>query len=129
MSVVFWKSYSTQKCIWPTFSLGSELSIYISIIDALRFCWRECRRRVCGHVTVPMEFNGNEKKKEKENDRIDQKWTDVSIDATINHILLSLVVVISTIFFSVSLLCVHDKLMNTYTKHKDNEHQTLRQHQ
>lgn len=38
IKVLFWKSYSTQKCICPTFSLGSELSMYMmSIIDVLRF--------------------------------------------------------------------------------------------
>lgn len=38
MRFVFWKSYSIEKCIWPTFSLGSELSMYMSTIDTLRFC-------------------------------------------------------------------------------------------
>lgn len=38
ISVVFWKSYSNEKWICPTFSLGSELSMYMSTIDTLRFC-------------------------------------------------------------------------------------------
>lgn len=37
INVLFWKSYSTQKWIWPTFSVGSALSMYMSIIDVLRF--------------------------------------------------------------------------------------------
>lgn len=38
MSVVFWKSYSNEKWICPTFSVASELSMYMSTIDTLRFC-------------------------------------------------------------------------------------------
>lgn len=38
MSVVAWKSYSNEKCICPTFSEGSELSMYISTNDIERFC-------------------------------------------------------------------------------------------
>lgn len=38
MSVVFWKSYSNEKWICPTFSVGSEPSMYMSTIDTLRFC-------------------------------------------------------------------------------------------
>lgn len=88
MSVVFWKSYSTQKCIWPTFSLGSELSIYISIIDALRFCWCVCAW-LCDDLNGQIWKRNGEKEREKkeENDRFDQRWTDVSMEATINHIL------------------------------------------
>lgn len=52
ISVVFWKSYSNEKWICPTFSLGSELSMYMSTIDTLRFwnwtkgknkCLNKCR--------------------------------------------------------------------------------------
>ena len=38
MRVVFWKSYSRLKWIWPTFSVGSELSMYMSTSDMERFC-------------------------------------------------------------------------------------------
>ena len=38
MRVVFWKSYSRLKWIWPTFSVGSELSMYMSTRDMERFC-------------------------------------------------------------------------------------------
>lgn len=38
MRVVFWKSYSSEKWIWPTFSDGSELSMYMSTKEIERFC-------------------------------------------------------------------------------------------
>lgn len=52
INVLFWKSYSTQKCIWPTFSLGSELSMYISIIDALRFFMVKWKKRKKKKTTI-----------------------------------------------------------------------------
>jgi len=47
ISVLFWKSYSRLKWIWPTFSLGSELSIYMSTreMDLL------CRNAFC-NITI-----------------------------------------------------------------------------
>jgi hypothetical protein len=42
-SVVFWKSYSRLKWIWPTFSEGSELSMYMSTREIERFC----RKAIC----------------------------------------------------------------------------------
>lgn len=50
MSVLFWKSYSRLKWIWPTFSLGSELSMYISTkeMDLL------CRNAFCNTHRSPM---------------------------------------------------------------------------
>jgi len=45
MRVVFWKSYSRLKWIWPTFSVGSELSMYMSTSDMERFCQNAiCKR-------------------------------------------------------------------------------------
>ena len=38
MSVVFSKSYSRLKWMLPTFSVGSELSMYMSTSDMDRFC-------------------------------------------------------------------------------------------
>jgi len=38
ISVLFWKSYSRLKWIWPTFSLGSELSIYMSTKEMDLLC-------------------------------------------------------------------------------------------
>ena len=46
MRVVFWKSYSRLKWICPTFSVGSELSMYMSTKDMERFCQKAiCTRR------------------------------------------------------------------------------------
>lgn len=45
-SVVLAKSYSRLKWIWPTFSVGSELSMYMSTSEMERFCQNAiCRQK------------------------------------------------------------------------------------
>lgn len=59
--VVFWKSYSRLKWIWPTFSVGSELSMYMSTRDMERFC----QKAICTSDTAAAAADDPEKKERK----------------------------------------------------------------